>query len=330
MSTDTKKEKATKFFPKPGQMALMPDISGNTINGLGETEKRRASPIYWHDPAMLAHGKVQKWFYTQNPDDPHIAKARTERQRYINAEVPPKSGEPVQRSAEDWTAALLTHASGLDLDLIGVAEIDPKWVFEGYEVRKKFVVMIGIAHDYDEISHLPSGRGGAEVVRQYARGTKVAKELAGWFRQQGHDATPHGGPLAGPMLLIPAALACGFGELGKHGSIINEKFGSSFRLACVFTDVPLVPTAAPSIGVDDFCANCQICSNACPPDAILPEKNWVRGEKRWYVDFDSCLPYFNENFGCGICIAVCPFSRPDIGPKLVEKLARRRARKNRV
>jgi epoxyqueuosine reductase QueG len=43
--------------------------------------------------------------------------------------------------------------------------------------------------------------------------------------------------------LIPAALACGFGELGKHGSIINRDYGSSFRLSAVLTDLPFVPDA---------------------------------------------------------------------------------------
>lgn len=45
---------------------------------------------------------------------------------------------------------------------------------------------------------------------------------------------------------------------------------------------------------------------------------------RWYVDFDKCLPFFNENLGCGICLAVCPFSRPLIGARLVRKLAAKR------
>jgi len=41
------------------------------------------------------------------------------------------------------------------------------------------------------------------------------------------------------------------------------------------------------------------------------------------VDFDRCLPYFNEHGGCGICVAVCPWSRPGVATRLVEKLARR-------
>ena len=82
-----------------------------------------------------------------------------------------------------------------------------------------------------------------------------------------------------------------------------------------------------SYAVDDFCSRCQVCSNAYPPDAILPEKTIVRGEAKSYVDFDKCIPFFNENFDCGICIAVCPWSIPGRGPRIVEQLIRRANRK---
>jgi epoxyqueuosine reductase QueG len=94
----------------------------------------------------------------------------------------------------------------------------------------------------------------------------------------------------------------------------------------VLTDIPLVATEKETYGVDDFCSRCQVCANECPPEAILPEKNWVRGEQKWYVDFDKCIPFFNENYGCAICIAVCPWSIPGRGPRIVEQLARRAAR----
>ncbi len=51
----------------------------------------------------------------------------------------------------------------------------------------------------------------------------------------------------------------------------------------------------------------------------------MRGVEKWYVDFDKCIPYFDETLGCSICIAVCPWSRPGIAEGLVVKMARRRA-----
>lgn len=314
------------FTPDPEQMALAPPVSGNAINGLGERGKRRPRPVYWRDPDTLAHGAMQRWFYTNDPDNPDIGKAREARARIMERELLPLAPDPAVRSAGEWTRALLEFANDVELELIGITEIRDEWVFEDSTVDKRWAVMIGVAHDYQEIRHAPAARAGAEVVRQYGRGLNAALDIADWFRQQGHDAIPQAGPLAGSLLMIPPAVACGFGELGRHGSIINRDYGSSFRIAAVLTDTPLEPTKPMELDVDDFCTRCQVCSNACPPDAILPEKKWVRGDLKWYVDFDKCLPFFNQTFGCGICIAVCPWSIPGRGPRIVEQLRRRRER----
>ena len=132
--------------------------------------------------------------------------------------------------------------------------------------------------------------------------------------------------MVGKILLIPPALECGFGELGKHGSLINPEFGSAFRLAAVLTDAPFAVTPRREVGIDDFCSRCRVCENACPPFAIGPEKQLVRGEEKWYVDFDKCIPFFAETSGCAICIAVCPWSIPGVGENLAVKLARRSRR----
>jgi len=316
------------FTPKAEQLALMPGISGNTINGVGEARRRQATPIYWHDPDALPHGALQRWFYTQNADDPHIVEARRDRAEILAIEVPPVTGEPLQQSAEEWTSQLEAFASTLDMDLFGVTAFQPEWAFDGYTITQKWIIMIGIAHDYERIKQAPALSAGAEVVRQYGRGTRAAKDIAAWIRSRGWDAIPHGGPMAGPVLLIPPAIECGFGQLGKHGSIINRQFGSSFRLASVLTDVPLMPTAKADYDVDDFCSRCQVCSDACPPEAIGPEKTLVRGELKWYVDFDKCITFFNETAGCGICIAVCPWSIPGRGERILQQLRRRAERRD--
>jgi ferredoxin len=314
------------FTPKPEQIALRPAISGNTINGLNETAFRRPAPIYWHDPDTLDYGKLQKWFYTQDPNNPAINAARAARAKLLEMEVPPVTGEPLQKSPAEWMTALKAHVATLDMELFGVAAMNPDWIFEGYSIDERWVIMIGVAHDYERMRKAPDAEAGAEVVRQYGRGIKAAKDIAAWIRGQGWEAKAHGGPMAGPMVLIPPAIECGFGELGKHGSIINKEYGSSFRLACVLTDLPLQATPTERYGVDDFCSRCQVCADACPPEAIQPEKVPVRGATKWYVDFDKCLPFFNEHFGCSICISVCPWSIPGRGPRIVEQLRRRAAR----
>lgn len=316
------------YTPNPEQVALMPTISGNAINGMGERKFRQASPVYWHDPATIEHGELQKWFYTQDPDNPAVAQARAVRAKILDIEVPPVTGDPMEQSASDWTDELAAHADTLELELFGITALKPEWTFDGVTLDYQWAIMIGVAHDYEQMATAPEADAGAEVIRQYGRATKAAKDISQWIRQRGWDAAPHAGPMAGPLLLIPPALECGFGELGKHGSIINKQYGSSFRLASVLTNVPLIPTPRVHYDVDDFCGRCQVCSNACPPDAILPEKVPVRGVHKWYVDFDKCIPFFNENYGCGICIVVCPWSKPGRGLRIVDQLIRRAQRRN--
>ncbi|MBJ7402122.1 MAG: 4Fe-4S dicluster domain-containing protein [Bradyrhizobium sp.] len=315
------------FSPDPSQVALKPDISGNTINGLGETAPRRPRIVYWaQDPDTIAHGGMQRWFYEVDPNNPHLARAREERAKQLASPICDVSGEPVDRTPEQWNTAFAEFAEGGQFDMWGVARMDPSWVYEGQEVLQDYIIMLGFGHDYDQIATAPEATAGAEVVRQYGRAAAAAKSVSGWLRGQGWDAEPLTGPMTSKVMMIPPAIASGFGELGKHGSLINAEFGASFRLSAVLTNAPFLPTPPRAFQVESFCVNCRICENACPPEAISPLKQIVRGVEKWYVDFDRCLPFFNQTHGCAICISVCPWSRPGIGLNLAEKLARRTTR----
>jgi ferredoxin len=307
-------------------MKLWPAVSGNAINGVGEEAPRRPSPVYWHPPpATIPHGPLQGFFYARSTAE--VAEARRERQAALDEPLPAVAPERVERSPAEWTALLKAAALAAGAEAVGVTAMRAEWVFEGHAVPpQKWMVVLGIAMDYDVIDTAPSVPALVEVQRQYTRGIRTAKALVAWLRARGHDGFPYGGPMAGDFVLIPGAIEAGLGELGKHGSLIHRELGANFRLACVLTDVPLVADAPDRFGADEFCTNCRLCTDACPPDAIVPEKQLVRGERRWYVDFDKCLPYFNENMACGICLPVCPFSRPAIGPRLVGKLGLRRDR----
>jgi epoxyqueuosine reductase len=324
---DMSPKRPPPWTPSAEQMALWPDISGNTINGVGEDRRRQPSPIYWHSPDATAHGKLQLWFYGRMT--PAVLKAREERMIASDAPLGPLSPHVVQRSAAEWTSAVKQAARDAGADDVGITTVQPQWVYEGYEVRQQWAIVLCVAHDWSALRTAPADTAAAEVIRQYGRGIRVAKSVASFLREQGHDASPHGGPLAMPMLLLPAAISAGLGELGKHGSLINRTLGSNLRLAVVLTDVPLVPDTPDDFGADDFCANCQACANACPPQAIGATKELVRGDTKWYVDFDKCLPYFNETQGCAVCLASCPWNLPGVAESMVVKLARRRAGRER-
>ncbi|MCU0649176.1 MAG: 4Fe-4S dicluster domain-containing protein [Gemmatimonadaceae bacterium] len=313
------------WTPSAEQQALWPARSGNVINGVGEARVRRPSPVYWHDPDVTAHGPLQRWFLARLT--PPVLAARAERIAASEVPLAPLAATPTPRTADEWTARVRAVAREAGADAVGIAEMQPHWVFEGHEVVQRWVIVIAVRHDWEALRTAPHDPAAAEVIRQYGRGIRVAKAIASAIRGDGHDAVPQGGPMAYPMLLIPAAIAAGLGELGKYGSLIHRTLGSNFRLACVLTDIPLVASTPDDFGADDFCTRCRACADACPPQAIGAEKQLVRGAHKWYVDFDRCLPFFNEHQGCAICLAVCPWNYPGVAKRLVTKLATRRARR---
>ena len=323
----TKPNPYRPFRADPAQLALKPQVSGNDINSRGEATPHAPRVVYWaSDPDLIPHGKMQRLFYAVDPHNQDLARARAGRAPILAQPLAPLLGEPVQRPPQAWTQALTAFAAGADFESCGVAAMEPAWVYEGQQVSQSRIVTLGVAHDYEAIATAPAASAGAEVVRQYGRVAAAAKAVADWLRGQGWDAEPLTGPMTTKVILIPPAIACGFGELGKHGSLNNPEHGSSFRLAAVLTDAPLAPTPPRSFGVDSFCLHCRVCEDAGPPEAIAPAKQLVRSVEKWYVDFDHCLPFFNQTHGCAVGIAACPRSRPGVGLSLAAKLARRSAR----
>ena len=318
------KKKREPFTPDPDFVERLGDYNGNRVNGLHETTPRRPSMVWWApDPDTTVFGEAQKWFYAREQPDDEMLELRTRRREVVATELPAVAPDQQARSPSEWTGELQQFVDAGDCEMTGVTALDPSWVFDHEEACLPNIVMLGVQHDYEELRHVPALQGGKDVTRQYLRAAAAAKKVAGWLRQQGYQADAVTGPMTGKILMIPPAIACGFGELGKHGSIINPEFGSAFRLSAVLTDAPLAHTPAREFGIDDFCSRCRVCENACPPEAIAPDKKMVRGVEKWYVDFDRCIPYFAETSGCAICIAVCPWSLPDVGLNLADKLRRR-------
>ena len=174
-------------------------------------------------------------------------------------------------------AFALTHEG----DLVGVAAMDPLYIYEGYELTHPWVIVIGVSMEHGELDHLPPSlentSNPVEVARQYSRAARACRELNNFILSQGYEAKAWQGPFASALDMMPAAIQAGLGTLPKHGSLINEEFGSSFQLSAVTTDMPLVADTPKDIGAEDFCANCQVCVKACPPGAIFQRNKWCGG-----------------------------------------------------
>lgn len=310
------------------------------MNGVGEAAPVRPRQIFWSlKPGSIPHEKLLRAVVAR------FDAVKAYHDVYAFADRGPRPlPDPAPLKAEDrpenWTRRVKAFVRndpdarpaeypgrGSEAELVGIAAIDPLWVYQGFARELPNVVLIGVVMDHARLSKVPSTaedpEGQLEVCDQYNRSARVASLTAQWIRSQGYQARPHLGPWVGSLNLLPTAIGAGFGELGKHGSLINRHYGSSFRLAAVETDLPLLADQPDRFGADDFCMRCRVCVDTCPPQAISDEKKMVRGTVKWAVDFDKCIPYFNESYGCGICIAVCPWSAPGRAPKLAEKWTRR-------
>jgi epoxyqueuosine reductase QueG len=301
-----------------------PPISGNTINGLGVAEKTPAKHVFHNATGeRLPWEALDDFFSVINPWS--VVKHMLANTWQLRRQDGPVAET---RLAVTDPAALATEikaeAKRLGAGLVGIARVSENALYEDYDVPFEFAICIGLAMDYEEMSHAPQPRAAAEVMRTYKKVSRIAIELGKKIRALGWPARAYGNPNSTEILHIPLAINAGLGQLGKHGSMISQEFGSNFRLAAVLTNLPLAVDAPVDIGVDDLCMLCLRCVQDCPPGAIFNEKQLVRGEPKWYVDFDKCIPYFVKTYGCAICIEVCPWSEPGRGPSLSEKLLARR------
>ncbi len=196
------------------------------------------------------------------------------------------------------------RASGADL--VGIARIEPNMLDLGVDCPHEYVICILRHEQYERVLEGPRGVE-EETYTVYYNCARIATEMADYIRSLGWDALAHhnGGTY---IQAIPAMYKAGFGELGRHGSLINPQFGASFRPGFVTTSLPMATDAPLEFGVQDYCLKCNLCSNNCPGEAIPKEFITTDGHRRWLTDMERCYPYSRlEPDYCHICVDVCPY-----------------------
>lgn len=300
-------------------------LSGNIINGLGETEKIAATQIFHGSGAReLEWGKLELFFGLINPFKVSWLNL-VNRWMLRNADGVISKNKRNVESLSDMTSEIKELAMKFGAGSVGISPMIKQALYKHGEINYTNAIVILYPMDGNEMKYVTTNRAGAETMRAYMEITKAAITISEEIRAMGWRARAY--CEGADLLHIPLAINAGLGELGKHGSLICREFGSSMRIATVLTDLPLNHDKPIDIAVDDLCIGCRRCTIDCPVDAISDDKQMVRGEEKWYVDFDKCVPYFTETAGCGICIEVCPWSKPDRGFSLSEKLLEKRAKK---
>jgi epoxyqueuosine reductase len=121
----------------------------------------------------------------------------------------------------------------------------------------------------------------------------------------------------GPLSDRSLAAQSGLGWIGKNGMLIHEEHGSYFFIGTLLTSLDNDISATE---VADRCGSCTRCLDACPTQAILPDRtvdsaqciSYATIEHRGPIDLELA----HNAFGCDICQEVCPWNAhaPDSHP----------------
>lgn len=218
---------------------------------------------------------------------------------------------------------LFTHESAAELiknkarelgaDIVGVCEIEPSDIYKGRTVTEKYAIAVGQRMLWREFQTVPGHESAVECLRIYYTLGEIIIQLAAFIRSLGYPCKIEHPIGDSDLLHIPIGLKAGFGELGRHGSIIHPEFGPLFRMGSVVTDMPLATDHPIDAGIAKFCDNCRACRIYCPAKAIPDERSPEAGKDhlgndRYVVDTSKCFPYFAKYNYCSICLPVCVYN----------------------
>jgi epoxyqueuosine reductase len=275
--------------------------------------------VFWADPALIPRRAEQVRWKEQSVDWPithHYNQLCFAARERLDGPVAPDR-QPLSKEQ------VRARALELGSKAFGVTTVNPMHVFQGRSVGDRYAIALGLEEDPNEIEKAPSLETNDEVMRVYYELGEIAIHLAAYIREHGYPARAHHPLGSGDMLILPHAIAAGLGELGKHGSMLYAGYGSLLRLALVTTDLEMPLDGPVDRGLADVCTRCRACERACPPGAISSQKQDVRGSIRYIVDFERCLPYFVDHYGCAVCIKVCPWNQPKFARAALRQYADR-------
>lgn len=218
--------------------------------------------------------------------------------------------QPKTRVTPSHLAGFEALARSLGVGAIGYTSLPPEAVFRGKAVMYDHAIVLTMEMDPDRIADAPSRRTLRMVMKTYYELGRIITRLVDALRQDGCGAQA-GHPLNGLALYPLIAQKAGLGWCGSHGLLITPEFGPRQRLGLIYTSIQNLPVSQSNEHqwVKDLCARCGQCLRKCPGQAILKEP--VRRELGivTHIDVDRCFPVFAEQYGCSICIKVCPFNR---------------------
>lgn len=246
----------------------------------------------------------------------------------------------------DYTYFVKSTAASLGFDFCGIAKAEKmeeesrfleNWLNKGYhgtmhymenyfDLRTDPRLLVPGAKSVITLllNYYPSEKQSSDQpqVSKYAYGQDYHEVIKGklkiflqLLRENIGEINGRGFTDSAPVLERSWAERSGLGWIGKNGNLITKSSGSFFFIATLITDLELTYDNAFS---KDYCGTCTKCIDACPTEAILPDKT---------INGSQCISYYtielkelllpselkgkfeNNLFGCDICQDVCPWNR---------------------
>ena len=219
--------------------------------------------------------------------------------------------QPTQHEATpEFIAELEAMAYQAGAKDIAYVKVPNNAIFQDKGIPHQYAVLFTVEMDKAPIETSPSFDSMHEVMKGYKNLALISNKLASFMQQHGFAAYP-GTALGGLTDYVHLAELAGLGAIGYHGLLITPDEGARLRINTIYTNITNLPiqTENDHLWVRDFCAMCKKCIRQCPVDAIYDQPE-ARGDGGMQcIDHATCRDYFAKNFGCAVCLAVCPFSQ---------------------
>ena len=209
--------------------------------------------------------------------------------------------------------------AGRDIALLGFADLSEIDV----DARRGFRYGISLAMALTVLpstSEEPTAAYYDEYRRVSAALRETTRFLTGQIQVRGYNALSlwqldrQDRDFRTPLPFKTLATRAGLGWIGKSAALITKECGNAIRLSGVLTDMPL-ETGTPINA--SLCGDCMECVKHCPGRAIKGNLWDLQSDRDDLLDAHACKRAVVERgkaLGktegtCGICIAVCPWTK---------------------
>ena len=150
--------------------------------------------------------------------------------------------------------------------------------------------------------------------REIGKLTKISRKGERYIKNLGYDAFAltmkrNECDMEKLLSILPyktIATKAGLGWIGRSALFVTPEYGSAVALGAILTDMPL------ELGkpiTDSECDDCTNCQDACPVDAINPQKWNDRLNRSDIIDIEACGEYiisqYKVGLGCTKCMSEC-------------------------